>query len=130
LPRVSDLLPETPLLYFHVIEAGDALMPGRFGIPEPDGFSLVTIMLPAIDIVIVPGVAFDAEGGRVGFGGGYYDCTLAWNRNARRPTLIGLAYDFQIVDRCPTDELDVPVDMVVTDARVLQRGMGGLGERR
>ena len=128
LPRVSDLIRTVPSLTFHAVEAGATLAPGHFGIPEPDGSSLVSFLPGALDVVIVPGLAFDAEGRRVGSGGGYYDSAFSRGLRRARPTLIGFAYDFQIVDRCPADELDVPVEMVVTDARVLQRGTGGLAE--
>ncbi len=80
----------------------------------------------------MPGLAFDAEGRRVGFGGGYYDgafgkfgsSAAASSGPGKRPALIGLCYDFQIVARCPAGDGDVPVDLVVTDARVL-RPAGG-----
>ena len=66
----------------------------------------------------MPGLAFDAEGRRLGFGGGYYDGVFG--ASGKRPALIGLCYDFQIVARCPAGDGDVPVDVVVTDARVLR----------
>ena len=80
----------------------------------------------------MPGLAFDAEGRRLGFGGGYYDGTFgAFGGPGKRPALIGLCYDFQIVARCPAGDGDVPVDLVVTDARVLRpaRAPRSEGER-
>ncbi len=84
-------------------------------------------------MVIVPGLAFDAEGRRLGFGGGYYDGAFGAGAvddsasvprrrpsSRRRAALVGLCYDFQIVARCPASAEDVPVDLVVTDARVLR----------
>ena len=118
LPRVWRHALKVPRLTFSAVEAGATLTTGPFGIPQPDGQGLVDFAAAALDVVIVPGLAFDADGRRVGSGGGYYDHTF--EKDARgKPTLIGFAYDFQIVDRCPTDEMDVPVDLVVTDARVL-----------
>jgi 5-formyltetrahydrofolate cyclo-ligase len=132
LPRVDDAQPSIPRaqsgprLRFHPVAAGVVLQPGRFGIPEPDRLSLVTVAPSAIDVVIVPGVAFDLEGGRVGNGGGYYDAVFSraapWRSEALR---IGFAYDFQIVDRCPADEHDLPVHLVVTETRVLRPPRGG-----
>ena len=57
---------------------------------------------------------------RLGFGGGYYDGAFGGSGPGKRPALIGLCYDFQIVARCPAGDGDVPVDLVVTDARVLR----------
>ena len=71
------------------------------------------------EIVIVPLVAFDARGGRLGYGGGFYDRTLQRLR-ARRATLaIGFAFDAQEADNLPLEPTDQPLDMVVTESRVL-----------
>jgi 5-formyltetrahydrofolate cyclo-ligase len=123
LPRVAA---EAPRLRFHRADAGP-LAPGHFGISEPAALA-PEIAPHQLDVVIVPGLAFDAEGRRLGFGGGYYDGALgqlgssgsASPAPGKRPTLIGLCYDFQIVARCPAGDGDVPVDLVVTDARVLR----------
>jgi 5-formyltetrahydrofolate cyclo-ligase len=120
LPRVSR---EPPRLRFHEVASGAALAPvsGPFGLLEPAAGS-PEVAVEDLDVVIVPGLAFDAQGRRLGFGGGYYDgaLALARARAAGRPALIGLAYDFQIVDVCPAGDGDLPVDLVVTDARVLR----------
>jgi 5-formyltetrahydrofolate cyclo-ligase len=128
LPRVSR---EAPRLRFHEVAPGAALAAtsGPFGLREPDA-AAPELAIGDLDVVIVPGVAFDAEGRRLGFGGGYYDGALAMARAGApgRTTLIGLAYDFQIVDDCPAGAGDVPVDLVVTDARVLRRAAVAGGE--
>ena len=113
LPRVAT---EAPRLRFHRADAGP-LAPGRFGLREPAA-TAPELPLDELNVVIVPGLAFDAEGRRLGFGGGYYDSVLG--AVGKRPALIGLCYDFQIVARCPAGDGDVPVDVVVTDARVLR----------
>ncbi len=123
LPRVA---PEAPRLRFHRADAGP-LVPGRFGLSEPAA-AAPEIALDELDVVIVPGLAFDGEGRRLGFGGGYYDgafgkfgsSATASSGPGKRPARIGLCYDFQIVARCPAGDGDVPVDLVVTDARVLR----------
>lgn len=102
-----------PLL-FSRWEPGCALKEGPFGakIPEVDDF-----IEP--EILIVPLVAFDAQGGRLGYGGGFYDRTLEGLRS-RRPTLaIGFAYDAQEAEGLPLEETDQPLDMMVTESRVL-----------
>ena len=76
--------------------------------------------------MLVPGLAFDAAGGRLGHGGGYYDAAgRRWREAARAGVLVGLAFDFQVVDRRPVDERDVAVDFVVTDRRTIAAGDGG-----
>ncbi|MHC5002708.1 MAG: 5-formyltetrahydrofolate cyclo-ligase [Planctomycetota bacterium] len=75
-------------------------------------------LLPkSIDLVVVPGLAFDAHGNRLGRGGGYYDRFLRRLRHAA--TTVGLAFDFQIVDLVPADDRDMSVDLVVTERRVV-----------
>lgn len=90
--------------------------PGYRGIPEPRAHC--ALLDPAsIDWVLVPGVAFDAGGGRIGYGGGYYDRLLPLLRaDARR---IAGAYELQLVDCVPAASHDLAVEAIVTEARTL-----------
>ena len=81
---------------------------GYAGIPEPIADEPVGDDPTAL--VLMPGMAFTKEGYRIGYGGGYYDKFLAAEPN--HPT-IALCYDFQMVEQLPTEEFDVPVDMVL-----------------
>lgn len=123
LPRVSaDLQP--PRLRFHKVEGSSELVFGTFGLLEP-GPGCPEIPPHEIDVFMVPGLAFDARGGRVGYGGGYYDELMAHVRaHTDGPTgfFLGFGYDFQLTESCPTGEWDVPIDCVVTDARVVRCG--------
>jgi 5,10-methenyltetrahydrofolate synthetase len=85
-----------------------SLTPGAFGIMEPTG-PLFTDY-DAIDAVVVPGMAFTADGRRLGRGGGYYDRLLPQLRHARR---IGVAFPFQLVADIPEENHDATVDQVV-----------------
>lgn len=89
------------------------LKEGYAGIKEPEGKA---ISPEEIDIVIVPGVAFDKKGHRLGYGKGYYDRFLS-KTNALK---IGLAYDFQIVENLPAEEHDVPLDLIITPTQIIQ----------
>ncbi len=91
---------------------------GSFGIPEPKETSKKAIP-KGIDLIILPGIAFDLEGGRIGYGLGYYDRFL--KRLPRTTPLIGLAYDFQIVNSLPGERHDRRVEKVITERRVLER---------
>ena len=73
-----------------------------------------------IDLVVVPGLAFDSGGNRLGRGGGFYDRFLA--RLRRSAVTIGLAFDLQIIDRVPADDRDFAVGTIVTDRRVCHIG--------
>jgi 5-formyltetrahydrofolate cyclo-ligase len=84
------------------------------GIRTPRGGRLV--VPSSIDLVVVPGLAFDAQGGRLGRGGGFYDRVLG--RVHRTTRTIGLAFDVQIVDEVPADVRDMTVGSVVTERRV------------
>lgn len=90
---------------------------GSFGLLEPpEGTDSA---LPSeIDAIIVPGVAFDAEGGRLGYGGGYYDVLLA-GPCAGVPA-IGVAFDEQVVSRIPCEEGDQRVCVLVTPTRTIR----------
>lgn len=81
-----------------------------FGIGEPTGEEWTD--LAAVELIAVPGVAFDREGNRMGRGRGFYDRLLKSTPNA---TKIGLAYDFQMMDAIPTEPHDVKMNLVITD---------------
>jgi len=113
LPRVQK---EPRRLWFHAY-GGDpgTLERGAYGIAEPAA-DWPTVAPGEIDLVVVPGVAFDRQGNRLGYGGGYYDRTLVQIRAANPgAALVGLAYGFQIVPALPRDPHDVPVDAVATE---------------
>lgn len=88
---------------------------GAFHIEEPDGDD--TTDISEIELIVVPAVAYDRSGNRVGRGKGYYDRLLANSRAVK----VGVGYDFQLVDEIDTDEFDVPVDIVVTESRTIRR---------
>ena len=85
------------------------LVEGAFGIMEPSGEPFTDYSL--IDVALIPGIAFDAQGHRLGRGRGYYDRFL--NSMEVRPQLLGLCFDFQKVDEVPVDAFDVTIDEVV-----------------
>lgn len=89
---------------------------GAFRIEEPDGDEVVSIN--DIDMVIVPAVAYDRRGNRVGRGKGYYDRLL----ETAKALTVGICYDFQLMDEIEVDEHDVPVDFVVADRHGIFRG--------
>lgn len=89
----------------------DSLQPGpQFGIPEPTG--PVFDELDKIDMIIVPGVAFDKHNNRMGRGRGFYDRLLKTTPNAVK---IGVAFSFQLFDTIPTEPFDVPMNLVVVE---------------
>lgn len=108
-PRVRG----TRLEFVEVAERQE-LVPGAFGILEPGGAQVVP--LAALELIVVPGVAFDLAGHRLGYGKGYYDRFL----HERRGRLVGLCFDFQLVERLPAEAHDVRMDMVVTEERTLR----------
>jgi 5-formyltetrahydrofolate cyclo-ligase len=98
----------------------DALSPGPFGIPEPSCGEENVTEAPehCPDMIILPGLAFDHAGRRLGQGGGYYDRLLSRFPYAKTHR-VGLAYSFQIVDSLPHEAWDVPVHAVCTDEGIL-----------
>jgi 5-formyltetrahydrofolate cyclo-ligase len=117
LPRIDTVQP--PRLCFHQTRGEDELTAGPHGLREPMA-SCAEVPVESLDVMLVPGLAFDAAGRRLGHGGGYYDDAGRRLRAGRPDALmIGVCYDFQVVDSCPADERDVPVDLIVTERRVL-----------
>ena len=90
------------------------MVPGTFGAQVPAEGDYLTP-----EIVIVPCLAFDRRGGRLGYGGGFYDRTLERLRTARPTLAIGFAFAAQEVDAVPLEPTDQPLDMIVTDREVI-----------
>ncbi len=91
------------------------LRKGKFNIPEPAGGGKISP--EELDIVFVPGIVFDMELYRIGFGKGFYDRFL---KNVKCPK-VGVAYSFQIVNSFPHSPWDVPLDIIVTEKGVIRR---------
>ena len=94
---------------FHLYKGKELLKEGALGIQEPASTDMVSP--EEIDIFVVPGVAFDRTGNRLGRGKGYYDKYLT---GTTKP-LIGICFDFQLTDSIPTEKHDVKMTMVITE---------------
>jgi len=92
------------------------LLPNRYGVPEPD-IALADCLAPEqLDVVLLPMLAFDINGNRLGMGGGWYDRSFAFRLHGQSaPALIGVGYAFQQVEALTAQAWDVPLDAVVTE---------------
>ena len=90
---------------------------GKYGVREPAA-SCVEIPLNQFDLVLVPGIAFDLSGHRLGRGQGFYDRTLAEASGIK----CGVAYDFQLLENVPTEPHDARVDFIFTPSRCVKAG--------
>ena len=90
---------------------------GPYGIREPAPKFLKFVSPEALDLVILPGVAFDARGGRIGYGKGYFDRLLG--RLAANTVRVGVAYEFQVLETVPQAATDVAVQKIVTENSIL-----------
>lgn len=87
---------------------------GSFQIEEPTGDNLADV--DDIELMIIPGVAFDRNRNRLGRGKGFYDRLLA----SSRATKIGVGYEFQLIDEIPSEPHDVPMDMIITQKTIIR----------
>lgn len=92
----------------------DSLTPGIFGIPEPTDID-TTVTESDVDLIIVPGVAFDRQLNRMGRGKGYYDRLLSTMQVPK----IGICFDFQIQESVPVEPFDRKMDMVITEKEII-----------
>lgn len=97
-----------------IIDFDNLIPSGKFGILEP--IELSKMSYKSIDLILVAGIVFDKEGYRLGYGFGYYDKFL---KKIPKAVKIGLAFDFQVVDKLPREPHDVPVDVIVSENRVI-----------
>lgn len=115
------VLGEAGELRFAPWAIGEAVQPNRFGIPEPA--AAAEWFAPfQLDLVLVPLLAFDRRGHRLGYGGGWYDRSFAFLKDQVRPTeplLVGIGYDFQELPAIAPEPWDVPLDFVATDRELI-----------
>ena len=109
-------------LEFVEVTALSELVPGCFGVMEPPSGQVIAVA--DIDVVLVPGVAFDRYGHRLGYGRGYYDRFL---EAAGSTVKIGVCYDFQLCDKLPDEEHDQRLDGIVSNAEVIPCRDGAAG---
>ena len=98
------------------LKSWEELSIGSYGILEPRIEKIRKTNVDDIELIIVPGVAFDEKGNRLGHGKGYYDRML---KNASAP-IVALAFEFQIIENIPVAEHDRPVDMIITEERIIR----------
>lgn len=98
----------------------DDLAPRTLGILEPDKNNIKEVNSKDIDLAVVPGLAFDSHGNRLGFGAGYYDRFLPSLR--KDAITIGVCFDEQIVEQLPVEDFDVPLDAVLTNLELICSG--------
>jgi|HubBroStandDraft_1064217.scaffolds.fasta_scaffold85352_2 5-formyltetrahydrofolate cyclo-ligase len=112
-PRVE---PETGAMAFHFVEDTGRMVDGSSGLREPAPQEPLASH-GSLDVIVVPTLAVDPRGHRIGYGAGYYDRTLP--QFAPPASTIAVAFDFQLVAEVPNTEGDVAVGWIVTDARTL-----------
>jgi 5-formyltetrahydrofolate cyclo-ligase len=115
LPRVDNAY---GILKLYKIADWSDLVPGSWGILEPLEAKETEIGIDDIDIVLAPGVAFDSNCNRLGYGKGFYDKLLS-RKKGLNPLVIGLAYEEQIVNTLPCNPHDIKMDIIITDKRII-----------
>jgi len=115
-PTVNQVKKE--IIPFEIKNPEFKLISGAFGVLEPAEDERHPISLGEIEVVIVPGVAFDKKGSRLGFGGGFYDRLLS--RLSPQTGSVALAFECQIIDKVPCEEHDVSVDYIITEERIIR----------
>jgi len=110
---ISNIADET--LNLSILEDFYDLEISSYNILEPKKECITNISINDIDLIIIPGVAFDINGNRMGHGKGYYDKLLEKSKVAK----VGLCFEFQLVENIPTESHDIPVDKIITEKRII-----------
>jgi 5-formyltetrahydrofolate cyclo-ligase len=110
---------ERQLALYAIGDVERDVAPGFRGILEPRHQGASPVDVASLELAIVPGVAFDLQGGRLGYGAGYYDRLLS----CFPPGIpkVGIAFDFQVIPRLPRQSHDIALDAIVTESRVISR---------
>lgn len=106
----------TEKLDFYLIKSPNDFEKGVFGLMEPK-LSLPKIEIEVIDLFLVPGVAFTRSGGRLGYGGGYYDETLKYKKPGS--LAFGICFDIQLTESIPLEEWDIKMDFIITESAII-----------
>lgn len=113
LPRVCS---ETNTLTKHPICGMLEVTPGYKGIPEPNGDKQYKV--EQMDMIVIPGAVFTADGARIGYGGGYYDRLLTRVKGSK--PIVALAFEAQIVENIQTEKHDIMMDYIITEKRTIK----------
>ena len=111
---------ERKMIPSRILDWDNDFIPGAYNIPEPKEEALRPYNPDQIDLLIVPGVAFDLKGNRLGYGGGYYDRFFELLKPGT--PLVALVFDLQVVPEVPVEEWDRRVDLIVTEKRIINPG--------
>ena len=114
--------PHDKSLLFAKYDPDEPLVYNQFGIPEPYVAARHRVKARTLDLIVMPLVAFDQQGNRIGMGGGYYDRTLAFLKARSRwhkPKLVGIGYCFQQVNKIASESWDVPLSYIATEKDIL-----------
>lgn len=117
LPLVDAVNGVKIIVPYEITDIEKDLKPGVFGILEPRKERARLVNAEEIDVVVVPGVAFDEKRNRIGYGAGFYDRFL---KTVRPDCMkIGIAFEFQIYEAIPIEEHDMPLDLIITESRIM-----------
>jgi len=105
------------LLPYQLSGKKNELVRNHYGIDEPNPKVCHLFPVRQLDLVLVPGLAFDRKGYRIGYGGGYYDRFL---RRCPQAIWLGLAYEKQLIDEIPHENWDVPVNFIATEEGIIK----------
>ena len=113
---VPCVLPETFELFHSQLKSFEDLFSGSLGVLEPSPEVRIAMTPESFDLIIIPGVAFDRHGGRLGYGKGYYDRFLEQTGAFR----LAMAFDFQVIEKVPTEKHDVVMNGILTEAGIIE----------
>ena len=108
---------DVELFFSEIKDLGKELAPGTFGILEPKQEFVRPVSLDEVDVIFVPGIVWDREGYRLGWGRGYFDRAI--KKLPQHVRSAGLAFNLQLINRVARDQFDVQVDMAVIESRVI-----------